>query len=609
MDAPLFRTQTRPRAASRSATVAICALIFSMALHLGTYSAVRNRIVSFLRSFAEPAPKAVETDISPTQVHLYEGPDTPAPKDLLQSSDPLSAETQLPASLIAKSEADATFAAPPVPEAPSVPSVLPPPPAPSETPRLPPPSEMLATDILAITTARDLELALPVQRHEIPAAERHTLAPDPSLTYSAPEMLPLIDARIILSSHPMLLASVDPAESVSLPAPKTPEHILARTPVAPSAGTEDTGDIRPIAIPEIEEPPPPIPLDDRLAVHVSAFRPETDRDHIYFQLDITPRDAESLPDIPRDIVFVLDTSNSLSYKRLNPCKKAVSTALRTLKPTDRFNVCAFAEETAFLLPDAWIAPTPEAFREADAFLAPFESHGNTDLFQSMLSVLDLPRDADRAQIAILLTDGRITAGRVSRDSAVIGTFSRLNAGAISVFTVNVNAKGNAYLLDMLSFCDRGGNTATSPSSFDIGRTVQTVVGSIGQPILTNVHFVFDSVSAAQSFPKLTSNLYRDRPLRLYGRVDADTPVFAFQARGDANGDKYDMAFEIDLRDSSVAEAPDTLPVEWATQRMYDLVATYARSEDPSILAEMRQLGAAFGITVPHGERLGVPAQP
>lgn len=606
MSATLFRSPSESRTSARSTTIAVGALLFSLLLHLGTYGAVRDRVVSFLKSIVTSSePTAIpEEDI--TRVRLYEESEDAAAQEFMKTSDPLAATTELPADLMLSTVPDASSSALPVPEAPAAATILPELPVPEEELTLPPPSELAVPDIIAITDARDHDLALPIARREIAAIERRTLSPDTSQVYSAPAFLPVVDAEMALSALPRLLASAH-EETVTLPVPQSVDQVLARETLAPDVGPVPTGEIVSSLIAETSEDIAPAkPLDGRLDIRTSAFRPETDPGHVYFQIDITPRDAAALPDIPRDIVFVQDTSNSLGDKRLSNSCKAVSTALHTLKPTDRFNLCVFAATNSFLQPATWLEPTPENLSSADALLKSLRPGGNTDLFQSMHSVLDLPRAPHRAQIAILLTDGCITTGGYSRDSTVIGAFSRLNGGVFSVFTVNVNkGYGNSYLLDMLSFCDRGGNTAIAPSKYDVDKTILGVVDSIGQPILTNVRFNFDSDSAAEALPRLTSNLYRDRPLRLFGRVSADTPTFAFQARGDANGDKYDMVFEVNLQDSSTAEAPDTLPTEWATQRMYDLVATYAQSEDPAILSEMQRLGASFNIPIPHGQRLGV----
>lgn len=610
MSVPLFQTQKESSyRSSRNTVIAVLAVVLSSVLHLGTYEVVRDRVVSFLQTVAETI-SPTKVDEIPTRVEIYEPPKIPVSKELLKSLDPSTAISRLPSDILSQQPPSEVFSAPPSEEPMAIPSVLPPPPEVAEETRVPPPGELFAADLLAVSKVLDDALEIPVLRHDILSNDRKLIAPDPASQYAAPATLPAVDIRDALSRVPQPLAAPVSSWITNLPPPTMFSAVDANDQPAPAISPLPDGQVASQLMAEpLESIAPAVPLDDRLSIRTAAVRPDSDPEHVYFQIDILPRDAEALPDVPRDIVFVQDTSNSLSFRRLPPCLKAISAALRTLGPQDRFNICVFSDTTSFLRRDGWLEPNAETLAAADAFLAPIQSGGNTDLFQSMHDILSLPRDPNRAQIAILLTDGRITAGSISRDSAVIGTFSRLNAGVFSVFTVNVNATGNAYLLDMLSFCDRGGNTAISGSRFDIGKTIETVVSSIGQPILTNVHFQFDSNTSTEAYPRLTSNLYRNRPIRLLGRVRADAPTFAFQARGDANGDQYDMLFEVDLQDSSTAEAPESLVKDWATQQMYDLVSTYAMTEDATLLTKMQRLGVEYGIPVPHAGRIGVTTTP
>jgi hypothetical protein len=191
---------------------------------------------------------------------------------------------------------------------------------------------------------------------------------------------------------------------------------------------------------------------------------------------------------------------------------------------------------------------------------------------------------------------------LERESQIIGTFSRLNAGEVSVFTVATSPRANVYLLEMLSYANRGSRTAVAEDRFNVTRTVLEAQESVKRPLLAGVRFNFDVVSGAEVYPTLTTNLYEDRPLQLFGRVRADQPVVAFQARGEAAGKRYDMLFEVDLATDGVQPGTRELVTQWATQRMYDLVARFASTEDASLIADMHRLGAEYGIPVPYKSR-------
>ena len=220
----------------------------------------------------------------------------------------------------------------------------------------------------------------------------------------------------------------------------------------------------------------------------------------------------------------------------------------------------------------------------------------------MKGALSLPRDPGRTTLALLLSDGVTTAGDFRRDSQIIGEFSKLNDGAVSVFDVGVSRVSDEYLLSMLSFCNRGGPAAVPKDRFEIPGAFAGVFGTLGSPVLSDVRFVFDSASGAEIAPAHTENLYLDRPLRLYGRVPAGTPSVAFQARGVNAGKSYDMVYELPLGDPAPGSGDKSLAREWARTRVYDLVAAYVRSPDPALLAEMSAVGRAHDVKIPFDGR-------
>jgi hypothetical protein len=157
---------------------------------------------------------------------------------------------------------------------------------------------------------------------------------------------------------------------------------------------------------------------------------------------------------------------------------------------------------------------------------------------------------------------------------------------------------------MLSFCNRGGPAEVANDRFEIPKVVGRVFDGVGSPVLTDIRFLFDTASGAVVTPRMTENLYLDRPLRLYGRAPAGTREVTFQARGRNGGKKYDMVFTLRLGDPAPGSGDPSIASSWARTRIYDLVASYAGEEDPSTLAEMARIGLDHRIPIPFQDRLG-----
>ncbi|MBQ3809767.1 MAG: VWA domain-containing protein, partial [Kiritimatiellae bacterium] len=351
-----------------------------------------------------------------------------------------------------------------------------------------------------------------------------------------------------------------------------------------------------------EEVRPAVPLDDVLAPRISVHRPRRDDGYVYFRIDVVRKGEDVLPPIPRDVLLVQDASRSLAPQRLAACRKAMRDALAALPPGDRFNVLVFNTENRFFRPGGWAPATPENVAAAGAFLDGVSAEGNTDIFNAMKGALSLPRDPGRSAVAMLLSDGVTTAGDFRRDSQIIGEFSKLNDGALSVFDVGVSKNSDEYLLSMLSFCNRGGPAAIARDRFEIDDAFEGTFKTLGSPVLDGVRFLFDSSSKAVVVPERTENLYLDRPLRLYGRAPLGTESVSFQARGANAGKGYDMVYELPLGDPAPGAGDREMARTWARTRIYDLVAAYVRAPDPALLAEMAALGRAHDVKIPFDGR-------
>ena len=343
-------------------------------------------------------------------------------------------------------------------------------------------------------------------------------------------------------------------------------------------------------------------LDDVLAPRISVHRPRRDDGYVYFEIDVVRKGEDVLPPIPRDVLLVQDASRSLAPQRLAACRKAMRDALAALRPGDRFNVLVFNTENRFFRPGGWAPATPENLAAAGAFLDGISAEGNTDIFNAMKGALSLPRDPGRTALALLISDGVSTAGDFRRDSQIIGEFSKLNDGALSVFDVGVSKNSDEYLLSMLSFCNRGGPAAIARDRFEIDDAFDGVFRTLGSPVLSDVRFLVDSSSKAVVAPERTENLYLDRPLRLYGRAPLGTRSVSFQARGANAGKGYDMVYELPLGDPAPGAGDRELARTWARTRIYDLVAAYVRSPDPALLSDMSALGRAHDVKIPFDGR-------
>lgn len=119
----------------------------------------------------------------------------------------------------------------------------------------------------------------------------------------------------------------------------------------------------------------------------NAFLTHADTRGQYFALVLQPP-QRVVPDavVPRELIFVLDTSGSMQGYPIEKAKEVMDGAIAGLRSSDTFNLITFAGDTHVL----WEAPrpaSPENLREARAFLASRSGGGGTEMMKAIEAAL------------------------------------------------------------------------------------------------------------------------------------------------------------------------------------------------------------------------------
>ncbi len=430
---------------------------------------------------------------------------------------------------------------------------------------------------------------VPMPRLEVPSIERISTAPD--------YIPPVTITKDLLKTPPMPSTPIPLPNPGATPAPAaiTPEKIEVPETTTPEAQTPEA------TISRFGEKPSDIstfkPVDSRLMAKAKVFRPNGETGRSYFRLEIAARDPSVLPVVPKDIVFVQDASRSLAEERLHFCRDALNQSIRFLPATDRFNVVLFREDAEFCF-EGWASPTEENLAKAKSFIDAMKPRGDTDVFKSMQSILSLPRDPARPLIIVLVTDGKATKG-LTESSRIIGEFSKLNDN-VSVFALGTHGRANNYLLDMLSFCNRGTARVVTSGRWDIPKNISAVIEGCSQPVLGRVGVTTDLMSHADLYPLPSANLYANRTLEYYGSCPGDVTNLVVQVRGEGGKSKCDIIFQMDL--SHAESGGDEIRENWVRRRMYSLIGEYARNPSPAILDAMQRLSLETGMPIPYRQQ-------
>lgn len=340
-------------------------------------------------------------------------------------------------------------------------------------------------------------------------------------------------------------------------------------------------------------------LETYLKADVYVYQPVLDPHYNYCRIEIKRRTSDLLPVLAKDLLLVQDASASITEQKLYFCREGMLRALELLGQDDRFNVVEF-RDVAKLCFREWEPVNADSLQKAREFIGAMTSAGDTDIFGSLKGLLELPRKPGRPVVTVVVSDGVATVGLTDR-SQIIESFSQANLGAISVFTMGTYAGANAYLLDLLSYRNRGDTTIVKTGRWDIPMIMEGRVREVSRPVLSDVRFRFAGQVWCEAYPALTGNLYLDRPLVLFGRYPREARRLIFQATGRADDIECDMVFDMDL--SQAMDGDKGIRTAWAWQKVYSLIGEHTKTRKDAVMAELKQIRKDYGIKIPYRDEL------
>ena len=111
--------------------------------------------------------------------------------------------------------------------------------------------------------------------------------------------------------------------------------------------------------------------------------------------------------LPREAVFVVDTSGSMAGDSIEQAREALRYALGALRPEDSFNIIRFDSDTRSLYLKAYpSAAGPLA--EAEAFINGLDANGGTEMLPALRSALETHSTLHPVRQVIFITDGSIS---------------------------------------------------------------------------------------------------------------------------------------------------------------------------------------------------------
>ncbi|MDR4308765.1 marine proteobacterial sortase target protein [Chelatococcus sambhunathii] len=214
---------------------------------------------------------------------------------------------------------------------------------------------------------------------------------------------------------------------------------------------------------------------------------------------------------PREAIFVIDNSGSMSGPSMAQAKASLIFALDRLTPADRFDVIRFDDTMERLFMDT-VEATPENVARAKDFVSRLSADGGTEMLAPLKAALFDPRPTDQRYLRqiVFLTDGAI--GDEQRMFDAIGA----NRGRSRLFMVGIGSAPNSYLMTRAAELGRGTFTHIGGTE-EVDARMRELFAKLESPVVTGLSAKFE-LGVADMTPKILPDLYRGEPLVFAAKV-------------------------------------------------------------------------------------------
>ncbi|WP_366837856.1 after-VIT domain-containing protein [Nostoc sp. LPT] len=242
--------------------------------------------------------------------------------------------------------------------------------------------------------------------------------------------------------------------------------------------------------------------------------------------------------VPKDVVFLVDTSGSQSGDPLQKCQELMRRFINGLNPNDTFTIIDFSNRVRQLLPTP-LSNTPENRAKAIAYINNLQADGSTEMLNGIRTAINFPTPAGRLRSVVLLTDGYI-----GNENEILAEVQQHLQPGNRLYSFGAGSSVNRFLLNRIAEIGRGISRIIRHDE-PTEEVAEKFYRQINNPVLTNIQISWQGETESPViYPAIAPDLFCEQPLVLFGRKQ-DRASGNLQISGIAAGGKhYEKTFNL-----------------------------------------------------------------
>lgn len=302
----------------------------------------------------------------------------------------------------------------------------------------------------------------------------------------------------------------------------------------------------------------------------------------YFLAMIQPEAHPAGTDIsPKEMIFVVDCSGSMSDEPIEKVKEAMRYALQGLDPRDTFQIVRFSNQAQTFEP-APVPATPGNIARGLRYVARLSGDGGTIMLEGVKTALGYPEDPQHLRIVSFMTDGFI-----GNEEAILSYMAE-HLGRARLFSFGVGTSVNRYLLDKMAGFGRGAVDYVLPGE-DSGQAIRRFYDRIRSPYLTDIQIDWGGLAVTETHPREIPDLFLGQPVTVSGRYGQPGKA-EVTLRARLGGKPYAQRFTVEL--PARQEEGEAIATLWARAHIEDLSDRLVVSKEPALIEEITRVALA-----------------
>jgi Ca-activated chloride channel homolog len=336
---------------------------------------------------------------------------------------------------------------------------------------------------------------------------------------------------------------------------------------------------------------------------VLTHKEDKDHDEGHFMLLLNPGAWDNKGSvIPKDVVFVFDSSGSMRGKKIEQAKEALKFCVESLNEEDRFELIRFSTEAEPIF--GKMVPAGEKnVKKAVKFIDSVRPIGGTAIEEALVeaaSIISEKASDKRPTQVIFMTDGQPTIGAIKED-IILNSLRKKTSDSkskIRVFCLGIGTNVNTHLLDKITEETNAASQYILPEE-NLEYKVSRFYAKISEPVLADLKLRIDGPDRVRGiYPKNLPDLFKGDQMVVLGRYEPGDKKGKITLEGTIRGKK--KTFQYEAAFPKEKEGNSFIPRIWATRRVgYLLDEIRLRGEKKELKEEVARLARQYGIVTPY----------